>query len=190
MSQEIKYYRSRIHPHQFALFAAMGSIVMMFASLTSAYVVRQAVGNWQEYSLPDIFYISTGVLLLSSVTLHMSFRSYKKGAGQRYKGLLVLTVFLGIVFVIMQYYGWQDLYTIGVPLDGNPSGSFFYVISGVHAVHVLGGIATLFTALYHALTLKFEVTKLRQNRFALVVQYWHFVDILWLYLFVFILLAQ
>lgn len=190
MAQELKYYRNRIHPHQFALYAGMGSILMMFAALTSAYVVRQAVGNWQEYTLPDLFYVSTAVLLLSSVTLHLSFRAFKKAQPGSYRGLLVLTGILGLVFVILQYYGWQQLYTIGVPLDGNPSGSFFYVISGVHAIHVLGGIAALMVAVVHALTLKFEVTNARRNRFALVVQYWHFVDILWLYLFVFILLAQ
>lgn len=190
MAQELKYYRNRIHPHQFALFAGMASILMMFAALTSAYVVRQAVGNWQEYTLPDLFYVSTGILLLSSVTIHLSFRAFKNAHPGRYRGLLVLTGILGLVFVILQYYGWQQLYTIGVPLDGNPSGSFFYVISGVHAIHVLGGIAALMVAVVHALTLKFEVTNTRRNRFALVVQYWHFVDILWLYLFVFILLAQ
>ena len=190
MAQEIKYYRNRIHPHQFALYAAMGSIMMMFAALTSAYIVRQAVGNWHEYSLPDIFYISTGVLLLSSVTLHLAFKSYQKGNARMYRGLLLLTGVLGVTFVILQYYGWQGLYGIGVPLDGNPSGSFFYVISGVHAAHVLGGIAALFVAVFHALTLQFEVSVRRKNRFALVVQYWHFVDILWLYLFVFILVAQ
>jgi cytochrome c oxidase subunit 3 len=190
MAQGLKYYRNRIHPHQFALYAAMASILMMFASLTSAYVVRQAVGNWHEYTLPGIFYYSTAVLLLSSVTLHLSFSAYKKGKKEAYRSFLLIAMCLGLTFVVMQYYGWQALYSIGVPLDGNPSGSFFYVISGVHAAHVLGGIAALCVALIHALSLKFEVSEKRKNRFALVVQYWHFVDILWLYLFVFILLAQ
>ena len=190
MSGEIKYYRNRIHPHQFALYTAMASILMMFAALTSAYIVRQAVGNWHEYTLPDIFYGSTLTLLLSSAALHAAYSSYKKGNALLYRGLLILTLMLGLVFVVMQYFGWQQLYGIGVPLDGNPSGSFFYVISGVHAAHVLGGIAALCVALIHAVTLKFEITESRRRRFNLVVQYWHFVDILWVYLFVFILLAQ
>jgi cytochrome c oxidase subunit 3 len=101
-----------------------------------------------------------------------------------------VTLVLGVIFVVLQYYGWQGLYQIGVPLDGNPSGSFFYVISGVHAVHVLGGIAAMLVAMYHAFSMKFQVTEKRKNRFALVVQYWHFVDLLWLYLFVFILVSQ
>ena len=181
--------KKRMHPHKFTLWVAIGSILMMFASLTSAYVVRQAVGNWQEYSLPHIFYYSTAVLLISSVTLHLSYVSFKKGVVNAYRGLLILSMILGLTFVVLQYFGWTALYNIGVPLDGNPSGSFFYVISGVHAAHVLGGIAALCTALVHALTLKFEVTDRRKTRFSLVVQYWHFVDILWLYLFVFILLS-
>ena len=189
MSQEIKYYRNRIHPHQFVLYTAMASILMMFAALTSAYIVRQAVGNWHEYTLPDLFYVSTAVILSSSLTLHTAYGSYKKGQAGLYRGLLTLTGVLGVVFVILQYSGWQELYAIGVPLDGNPSGSFFYVISGVHAAHVLGGIAALVVALFHAVTLPFVVTEHRRKRFILVVQYWHFVDILWLYLFVFILLA-
>lgn len=190
MAQEIKYYRSRIHPQLFTLYAAMGSILMMFAAFTSAYVVRQAVGNWQEYSIPNVFYLSTVILVLSSMTLHFAYRGFKQGKTGQYKGLLLLTGILGTVFVILQYDGWQALYNSGVPLDGNPSGSFFYVISGVHAAHVLGGIAAIFVALYHAFTLPYAVTPQRKTRFAMVVQYWHFVDALWLYLFVFILLAQ
>ena len=190
MAEGIKYYRNRIHPHVFALYASMASILMMFAAFTSAYVVRQAVGNWQEYSVPDIFYFSTAILLTSSVTLHLAYRGYKNSQRLRYQGLLVVTLLLGCVFIVLQYFGWQDLYQIGVPLDGNPSGSFFYVISGVHAAHVLGGLAAIVVALYHALSLPFQVTDKRRNRFVLVVRYWHFVDILWLYLFVFILLSQ
>jgi cytochrome c oxidase subunit 3 len=190
MTEGIKYYRNRIHPHLFALYAAMASILMMFAAFTSAYVVRQAVGNWQEYTVPDIFYTSTAILLMSSVMLHLSYRGFKKGRAVQYKGLLSVTLVLGVIFVVLQYYGWQGLYQIGVPLDGNPSGSFFYVISGVHAVHVLGGIAAMLVAMYHAFSMKFQVTEKRKNRFALVVQYWHFVDLLWLYLFVFILVSQ
>lgn len=190
MAQELKYYRNRIHPHRFALYAAMASILMMFASLTSAYIVRQAAGNWQEYLVPQIFYISTLILLVSSLTLHMGYRAFKSGGAGAYRSMILTTLALGMVFIVMQYFGWQQLYATGVPLDGNPSGSFFYVISGVHAAHVLGGIAALGVAAFHAMTLKFEVTQRRINRFALVVQYWHFVDLLWLYLLVFILLAR
>lgn len=182
--------RSRLHPHKFALYAAMASIIMMFGAFTSAYLVRQAAGNWQEYVVPDIFYLSTAILLISSATLHYAYTTFKQQQFNHYRAFLIATFALGLTFVIMQYFGWQQLYNIGVPLDGNPSGSFFYVISGVHAVHVLGGIAALFVAAFHALSLKPELTEKRKTRFSLVVQYWHFVDILWLYLLVFILIAH
>lgn len=182
--------RSRLHPHQFALYASMASMIMMFGAFTSAYLVRQAAGNWQEYVVPDIFYLSTAILLISSATLHYAYTSFKQEQFSHYRIFLIITFALGLAFVIMQYFGWQQLYNIGVPLDGNPSGSFFYVISGVHAAHVLGGIAALFVAAYHALSLAPKVTEKRRTRFSLVVQYWHFVDLLWLYLLVFILIAH
>ncbi len=162
----------------------------MFAAFTSAYLVRQAAGNWQEYTVPDIFYVSTGILLLSSVTMHLAFKGFVNGAKKRYQMMILVTAMLGAVFVVLQYYGWNALYNVGVPLDGNPSGSFFYVISGVHAVHILGGLAALAVAAFHAYTLPYKVTEKRKLRFSLVAQYWHFVDVLWLYLFVFILIAR
>ena len=81
-----------------------------------------------------------------------------------------------------------ELYDVGVELNGNPSGSFFYLISGLHAAHVLGGIAILFVALSHAIGLNFKVTPKRLLRFELSLQYWHFVDFLWIYLLIFLLI--
>ncbi len=180
--------RKGIHPPLFALWAAMGSMVMMFGSLTSAYIVRQAAGNWLEFRMPDIFYYSTVVILLSSVTLHGSYWAFRNGKEALYKLLLPLTVILGTVFIIMQYQGWNTLYSIGVALDGNPGGSFFYVISGIHAAHVIGGVFALTVAMLHAFTLKYKPTEKRRRRFQLVLHYWHFVDFLWLYLFLFLLI--
>ena len=120
--------RKGIHAPLFALWAAMGSMVMMFGSLTSAYIVRQAAGNWLEFRMPDIFYYSTVVILLSSVTLHGSYWAFRNGKETMYKLLLPLTVMLGIGFIIMQYQGWNILYSIGVALDGNPGGSFLSLI--------------------------------------------------------------
>jgi cytochrome c oxidase subunit III len=178
--------RNNIHPQKFALWAAMASITMMFGAFTSAYIVKQAAGNWLEFSLPSLFLLSTVTILLSSVFIHFSFKSFEQGVERRYKLFLVLTLVLGLFFIIFQYLGWQELYTRGVNLKGNVSGSFFYLISGIHALHVLGGIAALIVALIHAYTLKFNVSTTRKNRFDLVVNYWHFVDLLWVYLFIFL----
>ena len=92
--------------------------------------------------------------------------------------------------MFLQYQGWTELYKIGVDLKGNVSGSFFYLLSGIHALHVLGGIAALIVAQLHAYTLKFKITDVRINRFDLVLNYWHFVDFLWLYLFLFLLISK
>jgi len=166
----------------------MGSMAMMFGSLTSAYIVRQSAGNWLEFRMPDIFFYSTGVILLSSAALHGSYWAFHHGKESLYKLLLPVSLLLGIAFIVMQYQGWNILYSIGVVLDGNPGGSFFYVISGIHAAHVIGGIFALSVASLQALSLKYKPTEKRKRRFQLVLHYWHFVDFLWLYLFLFLLI--
>lgn len=180
--------RNKIHPKKFALWVACGSIMMMFAALTSAYIVRRAGGNWLEFQLPSIFFYNTITILASSLTLHLSYRAFKQGNSAMYKGLLLVTLALGLLFVGLQYEGWTQMEAMGVPLRLNPSGDFIYVISAIHAAHVLGGIAALTVASLHAFTLPNKVTPARKLRFQLTFSYWHFVDFLWLYLLVFLLL--
>ena len=183
-------FRNKINPKIFGLWIAMASILMMFAALTSAYIVRQGAGNWLEYQIPSAFLLSTILILLSSASVHYSLLSYRKGRASGYKLGLLLTLALGVGFVIMQYVGWLQLEEIGVYLNGNPSGSFFYVISGLHAAHVLGGIAALILAVLYAFTLTFKVTKSRLIGLQLVTHYWHFVDFLWVYLLIFLILQS
>lgn len=182
--------RNKIHPHKFAVWVACGSIVMMFASLTSAYVVRQAAGNWLEFQLPGIFKVSTLVILMSSVTLHASFLAFKKEKELLYKSFLVATYVLAILFFVFQYQGWVALAADGVPFTLNPSGDFIYVITWFHAAHVIGGLAALTVSLISAFGLKFKVTPKRKIRFELTLTYWHFVDFLWVYLFIFLTLYR
>jgi cytochrome c oxidase subunit 3 len=177
--------RNKIHPKKFALIVACGSLMMMFAAFTSAYIVRQAAGNWLEFRLPNVFFVSTIILLASSLTFHGSYLSFKKGKEGAYRWLMVLSFVLGMGFVASQYMGWQALVDIGVELTTNPSGSFVYVISGVHVAHVLGGIGALLVALLHAFTLPYKVTPKRKLRFEMTLIYWHFVDLLWVYLLLF-----
>ena len=181
---------NRIHPLKFALWIGMASITMMFAAFTSAYIVRQAAGNWLEFALPKIFLVSTLVLLISSVCLHVSFRSFKAGLASRYKWTLVLSFVLGIAFLVLQYMGWQELYAIGVDLKGNPAGSFVYVLTGVHALHIIGGLAALLVGVLLAFTRPFKVTEKRILKFDLTLQYWHFVDLLWVYLLIFLIISR
>lgn len=172
------------------LWIGLGSITMMFVALTSAYIVRRSAGNWMDFRLPNMFFISTVVILLSSVALEMSYRAFLVKKAQVYRLWLVLAAILGIGFCVTQVLGWQQLEHIGVPVNGNPSGSFIYAISGLHVAHVVGGILALGIALYHAFSLPFFVSDERKNRFKMVLQYWHFVDILWIYLLIFFLVFR
>ena len=181
------YGRNKIHPQTFALLVACASIMMMFAAWTSAFLVRQAAGNWLEFSLPQVFTLSTVVILLSSATLHLSYRAFLKGNEKVYQWGLVATLILGTTFLFTQYQGWLALSAIGVELTTNPSGSFVYVFSYVHAAHVVGGIAILLLATLHAFSLGLKVTPKRKHRFELSMVYWHFVDLLWVYLFFFLM---
>lgn len=185
-----EYNRSKIHEHKFALWVGIGSIIMMFGALTSAYIVRRNSGNWFEFKIPDIFLLNTAVIILSSVTIHLSYKAFVRGAEKQYKGFLIATFLLGIAFIVLQYQGWQALTAIGATFTANPSSSFMFVIPGLHAAHVLGGLGALTMAMLHAFILPFKPTPRRKLRFELVVQYWHFVDILWVYLIVFFMLQS
>jgi cytochrome c oxidase subunit III len=187
MKAVIQNNQNKIHPHKLALWIGCGSVTMMFAAWSSAYVVRHAAGNWLEFQIPTQFFINTVLLLLSSVTLHLSYKAFVKGEEFKYKSLLVTTFLIGITFLILQYQGWVALKNIGVPLTKNPSGDFVYVMSGFHAAHLIGGLGVLTVAMVHAFVLKFNPTPRRQLRLELTLHFWHYLDFLWLYLFIFLL---
>lgn len=180
--------KKRMHPQKFALYVAMGSIVMMFAGLTSAYIVRQAQGNWVYYNLPYTFWASTGVILLSSITMHMGVKSFKNRAMPRFKMLITVTLILGILFAALQWIGFQQLYGYNIRVDGNPSESFLFIIAGLHLLHILGGIFALLIVFFRAFRTRIKVYN--ATGLEIVASYWHFVDVLWIYLFVFFLANQ
>ena len=179
--------RRGIHPLNFALWISLGSITMMFGGFMSAYIVRQAAGNWLEFQLPGNFAISTFLLIISSLCIHWTFQQFKGGMELNYKIGLMTTFLLGIGFVFFQYQGWMALQEAGIDLKGNPSGAFVYVISGVHVAHVLGGLAALIVALAHGFGLPFKPTEKRITRLSITAQYWHYVDVLWIVLYLFFL---
>lgn len=184
-----------IHPKKYMLWIAIGSMIMMFAGLTSAFIVRKAQGRWLTFKLPELFWVSTIIIVISSITMYLAKRAYKKEQYTNYTYLLGATLLLGISFLICQYKAWLQLTSYGVLLNGNPSGSFIYVISGFHFVHVLGGLVMLFIFFIKSLLIKNPLKQLtlyinpeRTLAVELLDTYWHFVDILWIYLFVFFIL--
>lgn len=187
---EVATRRNKIHPKKLALWVALVSLVMMFTALTSAYVVRRAAGNWLEFDIPSIFYINTLVIIASSITLHAAYIAFKREATLAFKALLSTTFVLGITFVALQLVGYDLMAAQGLDIKINPSVSFIYAISGLHALHVIGGIAVLAVALVLAFIKRTEQSPARSLRLQLTLTYWHFVDILWIYLIVFLSLQR
>ena len=184
-----------IYAQRFALWLAIASMVMMFAGLTSAYIVKKAdAENWITFAVPNVFLISTFVIVSSSITMHLAMVSFKRNQQERYRSLILVTLLLGVGFIVLQYLGWRDLVSQGFYLAREVSSDFFYVISGAHAAHVLGGCLILLASWLGikkklkdtAYDTSLPVSESRKFRVELVATYWHFVDILWIYLYIFL----
>jgi cytochrome c oxidase subunit 3 len=153
------------------------AIIMSFAALTSALLVRQGSGEWSHIVIPSILYANTAALLLSSFTMEMSRRALARSAGVT--AWLAITLLLGLSFVSGQYLAWRHLASQGLYLATNPNSSFLYVFTGMHALHLLGGIAVLIYLLGHVIR---GHTSLRRHLLDNTAIYWHFMGGLWLYL--------
>ncbi len=177
--------RKKIHPHKFTMWVAIGSIVMMFAGLTSAFIVKSNQVNWKTVALPKVFWISTAVIIASSITVQMALRSFKNREMNQYRLLIGLTLVLGAAFVVLQWMGFNELWAQQITFKGSGAGQFLYVIFGLHAMHVIGGVVALIVMFIKAYAGK---TKLYSSvPVEVVATYWHFVDALWIYLLVFFL---
>lgn len=180
--------RNRIHPHKFTLWVGIGSILMMFAGLTSAYIVKRNMANWLSFDLPVAFWYSTAVIAASSFTLWMAVKAFKERVLAKYRALMLATLLLGALFIVTQVIGFKELWDKGITLQANVSYSFLYVIVGLHALHVLGGIITMIVMSLQA----FNNKKRNYSNVPveLISTYWHFVGILWIYLLVFLLMIK
>src|SRR5687767_11549681 len=140
-----------MNPKKFALWLFMASVVMIFGALTSAYIVRQAEGNWLLFDMSPMFYVNTVIILMSSVTMHLAYWAVKKDNMEKAKLAMSITTVLGTAFLIGQWIAWSQLVDQGIYLVGRDSsavsGSFLYVISGLHGVHVISGVIFLIVVL-------------------------------------------
>jgi cytochrome c oxidase subunit III len=180
--------RKRIHPHKFTLWVAIASILMMFAGFTSAYIVKRNQANWFSFELPKVLWYSTAVIIASSITVWLAEKRFKQREMQAYRGLITATFLLGLLFVALQVIGFITLSRNGLPLNRNVSVSFLYIIVGVHAMHVLGGIIALLVMFAKAFSSK--VRSYDAVPVEVMSTYWHFVDFLWIYLLVFLLAVR
>lgn len=177
--------RKKIHPHKFTLWVGIGSIIMMFAGLTSAYIVKREQPNWISFDMPTVFAYSTAVILLSSLVLQMALRAFKGRNLLQYRRLIVVTAVLGVLFIVLQYIGFRQLWNSGFKLNGAGGAQFLYIIFGLHALHVVGGIVALLILLFRAFNKRSH--SYNSTPVEITGTYWHFVDLLWIYLFVFFL---
>ena len=121
-----------MHPQKFAMWLFIVSVVMIFAALTSAYIVRQAEGNWLIFELPKILWVNSGAIIISSLCMHWAYLAAKKDNLEQVKLATALTVVIAIGFLIGQVMAWGDMVDSQVYLVGNPSGSFVYILTGLH----------------------------------------------------------
>ncbi|MDA9295320.1 cytochrome c oxidase subunit 3 [bacterium] len=168
------------------LWVSMISMVMFFAGLTSAYVISMRRDDWVTFELPDAFYISTILIILSSITITISQKLLKKDKRELSIVFLLITFLLGITFIWQQYAGFEDLRNAGLFFTGptsTVSTSFIIGISLMHAVHVFAGIIVLLVVIYNHFKYRYKSDDLLG--FELGAIFWHFVDVLWIYLFFF-----
>ncbi|UFH55558.1 heme-copper oxidase subunit III [Spirosoma sp. KNUC1025] len=173
-----------MNPRKFILWLFIVSIIMLFAAMTSAYLVRRAEGNWLEYDIPSVFTYSSVVLVISSITIHWAYLAAKKDNFNSLKIAITITFVLGVIFLYMQFQGWVELVNENVFFVGNPAGSFMYIFTGLHGFHLISGLIVLIFALVAAFRLRIHAKSL--NQLEIAATYWHFLDILWLYLFFFL----
>jgi cytochrome c oxidase subunit 3 len=180
-------FQSSANRYRIGTLVGLASILMMFTALSSAYIVRAASSSdWQPLAMPRILLFSTALILISSVTLEAARRKLKSAAAKAYKPWLLLTMLLGLGFLASQLLAWRQLVRQGVYVASNPHSSFFYLLTAAHGVHLLGGLIAL---AYLAIRSRapqgnqLALTKAQAGADAVTI-YWHFMDVLWIYLFV------
>jgi len=171
------------------LYIGIFSIVMLFAALTSAVILRSADTGWNPIVIPRMFWISTGVILFSSLTLNMALSAARKNAFNQVRLLLSTTLLLGFAFGLFQILGWREMLSQNIFMSGptaSPAGSYVYFISFIHLLHIVGGIAYLLVIWAKSFKNTYNSGNLMGIRHASL--FWHFLDGLWIYLFVFLVL--
>jgi cytochrome c oxidase subunit 3 len=186
-----------VHPQKFALWLAMASMTMFFAALTSALLVKKGDFRvWENFRLPSVFAFSTVTVVAVSIAIHSALLCYRKAKFTAFRWLMVLSFTFGGLFLVLQYTGWNMLSAMGMTLTGNLSASFIYMITAMHGAHIIGGlVAMLFFLVFAIRSRKDPIYELRniinpkrQLNLEMLAGYWHFVDIVWIYLYVFFLM--
>lgn len=176
-------------------YLALASIAVLFLGLSAAYLLSRGDWTWSEFGFPKLFLLSTLLLLGSSFFFHRAGQALVTDEPISFRNTAILGLLLGFGFLFSQFGGWLDLQSQGIHLAGKPDGSFLYIISAVHALHIIVGIFILAILILKILRefrnpvkrLMLVTNDLRVKNFSLAVLYWHFVDVIWIYLLFFLL---
>jgi cytochrome c oxidase subunit 3 len=182
---------SRLRTGIVGMWVTLSAILMMFTALTSAYIVRAGLSDdWRPLQIPRALWLSTALILGSSITFEIARRCLKQRREQAHSRWLLVTVCLGLGFLAAQLLAWRELVVQGVYLVSNPHSSFFYLLTGVHAVHLLGGILALDYLLLRTWRRNQDTGALSKRQTATDVTgiYWHFMGGLWVFLFLLLFL--
>ena len=177
--------------YRIGMWVGLASVAMMFTSLSSAYIVRSASSNdWTALPMPGILLASTALILGSSATLEIARRKLKAALSEPYTKWLFVTVVLGLGFLVAQIFAWRQLAGQGIYVSSNPHSSFFYLLTGAHGVHLVGGLLALTFLWLRSRRHLVEKTLVARRMAATdaVSIYWHFMDALWIYLFLLLFL--
>ena len=166
-------------PTRFGLLAFLGTVSMLFIGFTSAFILRRASADWRSFTAPPALWLNTALLLTSSVTLEGARRRLRDWDLRGAQTFVAITGVLGLSFLLGQLLAWRQLAQSGLFLSTNPSSSFFYLLTGIHGLHLLGGLLW-FAAIFVRVT-RLALTP-GQDGLRLFATYWHFLDALWLYL--------
>lgn len=184
----------RREPFTYLLTLGMLGSGLLFGVMLFIYLVRKGDADWHDVVLPRIFWASTAVMIGSSFSLHAANRALRHERFLHYRILLGITLLLGMGFVVMQVWGWQSMIQSGVRINKDLAGAFIYLLSGVHLLHIAGGLLALLMLWAEALRrtsyvdfFVYSVNPPNRLKFRLVMFYWHFVDALWLAVFLFLL---
>jgi cytochrome c oxidase subunit 3 len=162
--------------YRILIWTVCASISAFFAALVIAYIWRSGMASyWQQFRLPRVLWLSTSLILISSVTLETARRVFRRGLWRTADRLLLATATLGLSFLAAQLVAWRDLLEQGAYLMENPHSAFFYLFTGLHAAHLIGGLIALFVVVFGR--------KKRRELVDVVAYYWHFLTVLWLVLF-------
>ncbi|MCX8471376.1 MAG: cytochrome c oxidase subunit 3 [Chitinophagaceae bacterium] len=178
--------RNRLHPRKLMMWMAMASMFMVFAGLTSAFILQSGSAKWVIFKLPIAFWFSTIVIMASSYTMSKAVTFFKSREKQRYKTFVSFTLILGILFIVLQLLGFADLYKQNITLQGSASNGFLFIISGLHIAHMVGAIIAL--VIVYLTAFRKKVKTYNSTSIEIMSLFWHFVDGLWIYLFIFFLL--